>query len=389
MERVCARPPKKEMSMIRQNKMTNFAMLLLATLLFAVFVSDDAEAASYTVDKFGGADYTNITQAVENASATDTLRVAARPYHDAVEVDKRLTIIGGNYGLDLGDLYDCNDSPEDGNLIAYYDFDENGGSSADDGAWCHDLDGDIDGASWASGVFGSGLDFDGSNDYVEIEDDDDIDFTSAVSVSAWFNFDSFDEGANFIVSKQQSTSSGQFKLQVTDNGDGDVYPTFTYISSDGQKACDALDSSISTDTWVHVAAVKSSASIKIYVNGLLSETCSHTEDILVSTLDLLVGASHSSDGVTGYVDGTIDDLGLWNDALTAGEVENIYWAGQNEKPTVNASNGGYAFKVTAANSWLKFFNVEYSGPDVGDSSGDGGVIVDDADSVKISEFYFK
>ena len=104
---------------------------------------------------------------------------------------------------------------------------------------------------------------------------------------------------------------------------------------------------------------------------------------------MLVGASHSSDGVTGYVDGTIDDLGLWNDALTAGEVENIYWAGQNEKPTVNASNGGYAFKVTAANSWLKFFNVEYSGPDVGDTSGDGGVIVDDADSVKISEFYFK
>ena len=200
MERVCARPPKKENIMIRQNKMANFAILLLATLLFAVFVSDDSEAASYTVDKFGGADYTNITQAVENASATDTIRVAARTYHDAVEVDKRLTIIGGNYGLDLGDLYDCNDSPEDGNLIAYYDFDENGGSSADDGAWCHDLDGDIDGASWASGVFGSGLDFDGSNDYVEIEDDDDIDFTSAVSVSAWFNFDSFDEGANFIVS---------------------------------------------------------------------------------------------------------------------------------------------------------------------------------------------
>ena len=64
----------------------------LATL-FAVFVSDDAEAASYTVDKFGGADYTNITQAVENASATDTIRVAARTCHDAVEVDKRLTLL--------------------------------------------------------------------------------------------------------------------------------------------------------------------------------------------------------------------------------------------------------------------------------------------------------
>ena len=121
--------------MNRQSRLANFALLLLATLLFLVFVSDDSEAATITVDKFGGSDYTNITQAVDNASASDTIKVASRTYHDAVDVDKRLTILGGNYGVDLGDLYnlECDGS---GDLVAHYRFDENGGSEVDDGNWC-------------------------------------------------------------------------------------------------------------------------------------------------------------------------------------------------------------------------------------------------------------
>ncbi|MEC8707049.1 MAG: hypothetical protein VXX45_01965 [Candidatus Thermoplasmatota archaeon] len=44
--------------------MLNASLLLLVAMLFVVFASEDSEAATYTVDKFGGSDYTNITQAV-------------------------------------------------------------------------------------------------------------------------------------------------------------------------------------------------------------------------------------------------------------------------------------------------------------------------------------
>ena len=180
--------------MNRQSRLTNFALLLLAMLLFLVFVSDDSEAATITVDKFGGSDYTNITQAVDNASASDTIKVASRTYHDAVDVDKRLTIIGVQYGTDIGDIYDCNN----GDLVAIYDFDENGGSDANDGVWCNDLDGDISGASWNTGVWESALDFDGSNDYVEIDDDNVLDLSSSISISAWINIDSTGEDYSII-----------------------------------------------------------------------------------------------------------------------------------------------------------------------------------------------
>ena len=114
--------------MFHQSRLAYAGVVLLAVLLSFVFVSDDSEAATITVDKFGGSDYTNITQAVDNASASDTIKVASRTYHDAVDVDKRLTIIGGHHGADIGNLYDC----DDGDLIANYNFDENDGDMVND-----------------------------------------------------------------------------------------------------------------------------------------------------------------------------------------------------------------------------------------------------------------
>ena len=53
------------------NKRTVCAgLLLLAALFLLVSVTPDSEAATYTVDNIDdGADYSNITQAVDNASA--------------------------------------------------------------------------------------------------------------------------------------------------------------------------------------------------------------------------------------------------------------------------------------------------------------------------------
>ena len=107
MVRVYTRPYKMK-TMSAKSRLLNASLLLLVAMLFVVFASEDSEAATYTVDNLGGSDYTNITHAVENASAGDTIRVASRNYHDAVDANKKLNFIGGNYAVDLGNLYDCN-----------------------------------------------------------------------------------------------------------------------------------------------------------------------------------------------------------------------------------------------------------------------------------------
>ncbi|MBN65615.1 MAG: hypothetical protein CMA74_04380, partial [Euryarchaeota archaeon] len=367
--------------MIAKNRFVNAGLLLLVAMLFFVFVSDDSEAATHTVDKFGGSDYTNITQAVDNASAGDIIRVASRTYHDAVEVDKKLTIIGGNYGSEMGNLYDCNN----GDLVAKYSLDEEDPSEVEDGVWCDELNGDVEGASTAAGVWGNGLNFDGVNDYVEIADDDALDFTTAMSVGAWFKSDGITSD-QVILSKWYDSGSNDksYKFYLINNGANDKLRIRIQVGSSHIQC--STDSNISPDVWNHAIATYDGTNIKIYLNGDLDKTCSGSGTIRTSSSPLIIG---NLDGISGSeFDGILDDVSLWNDAITSSDVEKIYWGGDFVRPVVNASGGDYVFKLAAAESQLKFFEAQYSGSSSGDSDGDAGVLIT-ADEVQLHDNQFR
>ena len=254
--------------MIAKHRFVSASLLLLVAMLFFVFVSDDSEAATHTVDKFGGSDYTNITQAVDNASAGDIIRVASRNYHDAVEVDKKLTIIGGNYGSEMGNLYDCNN----GDLVAKYSLDEEDPSEVEDGVWCDELNGDVEGASTAAGVWGNGLDFDGTNDYVEIDHDSVFNLTDSISIALWFNWDTDLDDSHSLVSTRTSLSgAGGFELMTYND-----YVAFAFNDpdSDGEYYCDST-SFLASNTWHHVAVTYDGSNVKIYNNGTLDLSLIH------------------------------------------------------------------------------------------------------------------
>ena len=85
---------------------------------------------------------------------------------------------------------------------------------------------------------------------------------------------------------------------------------------------------------------------------------------------------------------TLDDVTLWNDAITSSDIEKIYWGGDFVRPVVNASGGDYVFKLAAAESQLKFFEAQYSGSTSGDSDGDAGVLIT-ADEVQLHHNQFR
>ena len=369
-------------NMIAKNRLLNASLLLLVAMLFVVFASEDSEAATLTVDKFGGSDYTNITQAVENASAGDTIRVASRSYHDAVDANKKLNFIGGNYGgVDLGYLYDCNE----GDMIAKYSLDETNPSEVGDGVWCHDISGDVEGATTAAGVWGNGLDFDGTNDYVEIDDDSGFD-TQIVSVSSWINIDDNDTDLRTIFSTYEESDSSRsgYKVHVNDNAKFQF--TFGFGSSSG--SCQTTKT-ISENTWIHLVATYDKSSIKLYINGELDNSCNYNDAIASNDGKEVIGATdHNGDGTyDDFFDGTLDDVTIWGSAITASNIEKIYWGGDYVKTVVNASAGDYAFKLSADESTLRGFEIQYSGSDVG-ATGDVGVSIV-ADEVELYNNHFR
>ncbi|GAF82240.1 unnamed protein product, partial [marine sediment metagenome] len=57
---------------------------------------------------------------------------------------------------------------DDDYLVAYWEFDEGSGNTVHDSSG-HDYDGTIYGATWTTGHSGDALDYDGVNDYVDLD----------------------------------------------------------------------------------------------------------------------------------------------------------------------------------------------------------------------------
>ena len=354
--------------------------LLLVAFFFLISISDSSEAATYTVDNFNdAADYSNITHAVENASAGDTIRVASRTYYDAVDVDKRLTILGGNYDINLNGLYNyCNDY----DVIGYYNFDNTGNTYFYDRLWCENNRGDIEGASRTTSSFwgNNALDFDGNNDY-GVVDHSSIYNVSAVSISAWINVDDNDTSSRTIFSNLKSDSDG---YQILVDGNAKLQFVVGFGSSYG--SCSS-DTEITENNWTLVTATYDESSIKLYINDELDKTCTYTNSISNSDNKQIFGAQDgNSDGsYNDFFDGTIDEVVIWKKAISSTDVENIFWGGNNQKPRVDANEGGYAFRLTVDETILKNFYLRSTGSDIGESSGDAGLVIQGTEGNPVSD----
>jgi hypothetical protein len=77
------------------------------------------------------------------------------------------------------------------------------------------------------------------------------------------------------------------------------------------------------DTWYHVAAVKDSTTIKIYVNGELKGSKNVPGTISMPDAENLYIGDDSLDGDRGAFNGLIDDLRIYNRALSSSEIQQL------------------------------------------------------------------
>jgi streptogramin lyase len=161
------------------------------------------------------------------------------------------------------------------------------------------------------------------------------------TVDAWVRFNALTHppGANVgapqgdmsIADKMLSTDTPNFNgwrlIKQDDNrfwfclGGG----SFTFNGCNGAARSTTL---AVTDVWYHVAAVKTSSTISIYVNGVLEGSAGFAGFLDSNEGDLLFGA-HPRDGA--HLNGLIDEVELYNRALTGAEIQTIFNAGSSGK----------------------------------------------------------
>ena len=211
----------------------------------------------------------------------------------------------------------------------------------------------------AAGKFGNAQDFEaGTSDYLSINDNSTLSLTSSLTLSAWFNTESQTNGQ--IIAKDVTGGRSYYLRQFG--------TTIRFlVSSDGTSATAYRDSSttLSNSTWYHVAGVYNSTNrtMDIYLNGALDNgtlTGTVPASVYDSTTSLRIANDENNSG--GYFDGKIDDVRIYNRALSSKEVRDLYsWApgpigwwkfDEHSGTTINDSSGvSNSISVTGSPTW--------------------------------------
>jgi hypothetical protein len=169
-----------------------------------------------------------------------------------------------------------------------------------------------------AGIIDGALTFNGSTDYVDCGDSDAFDFTGAFSLSAWVRPDERDSWERVVGQYDADSGDGYF-LGKTSTDDG-VWEFVTWVA--GSKVV-IKSTSVPTGGWQFVVGTRDAAgTLRLYVDGVLEPQSGTNAGAINSSGDLLIGANYTL--TNAFFDGAIDDLKVFDRALSADEIVNMY-----------------------------------------------------------------
>ena len=212
-------------------------------------------------------------------------------------------------------------------LVAAYSFDEGTGTTVSDVSG-NGNNGTIANASWTTaGKDGNALVFDGTSAVVTINDSASLDLTMAMTLEAWVNPSAVSSDWWDVVYK----GDDNYYLEASTDNDGVPCGGGTFGTADVQAFGTAV---LPLNTWTHIATTYDGATLAFYVNGVQAWSFAQTGDIVTSSNPLQIGG----DSIYGqFFQGTIDEVRVYNTALTAAQIQADMNTPINATPDTQAS----------------------------------------------------
>jgi len=226
----------------------------------------------------------------------------------------------------------------------------------------------VNGAGFTTGEVGQAFSFDGVSSYVSIPDSPSLDsFTTRITIEAWIKSNRTNAYWNWqgIICK----GSSSWRLQAR-AGATTVAFSATGVSPNG----DLYGSrNVYDDQWHHVAGVYDGINMFLYVDGTLDVSQPATGSISLNSDPMCIGAN----GNGYFFDGLVDEVSIYNRALTASEIQSIYSAGISGKcplgapviisqPTNQTVVAGYtaSFSVMASGALPLSYQWQFNGTNI-------------------------
>ena len=177
--------------------------------------------------------------------------------------------------------------------------------------------------TYVNSPMGKALSFDGVNNYVDCGNSADLKPINALTVEAWINYAGFfsDSAGHAIVSEAQYTSNGFMLYQAC----GSPYNRVRYfIVTDTGLHIGQSPTILSTDTWYNLAMTYDGLNLTLYIDGDFDSSIPTTGAVRWSGTNpnLYIGSTYTAGGAK--FKGLIDDVRIWNVALSKDQLGKIY-----------------------------------------------------------------
>jgi surface protein len=291
-----------------------------ATLTYQlVSGAGDGNNSLFTLDQ-NGTLKTEVTFDYETNASFYSIRVQAKDEFNAT--------VDGNFTVFLmDDIADNQFDPMNG-LVAWWKLDDGNGVIALDSS-VNEYNGSlINGPVWGQGKIGGALQFDGLNDHVLLPNPVLENRNNQGTISLWFNAPSANSTGYLFNAVGTSQPDNRYYIRFNSGLNGTL----------GNPAYDFPANTIQPNTWHFSTMVwrNSTSDASFYVDGQLS---SHSDSNyqLHSHIGKANLGSHM--GVNGWFAGLIDEVRIYNRALSTSEVAALYQL-ENTPPDLNATVTG-------------------------------------------------
>ncbi len=237
--------------------------------------------------------------------------------------------------------------PKKEGLIAYWNFDEGKGSVLGDSSG-NSIEGGINGVAWVEGKKGTALEFDGSDDYVEINSRgiSEVGKLQYGTISLWFKFTNWQETKILPLLYMGHDGQGIIDNLIIEIGhfnhgetnDKKIYYTLYNNASESMLYGDAYvpvlcfdsNQNLTENTWYHFAVVNGPSGNTGYLNGVeltnRDYNFSNSKDTrFFSSLSNkeIFRLGHGWFGIDKkfhHFSGTLDEIKIYNKALAREEI---------------------------------------------------------------------
>ncbi len=221
------------------------------------------------------------------------------------------------------------------NITGMWLFNDGAGNTAKDSSG-NKNDGKIHGAKWVDGKFGKALEFNGADNWVEVPHSDTVGFKKGVSFTITVHFKGTKVGGS-LVGKNYEDTSQALPWYLLWNGGGDNKVTLYLRNSAAASFRADSTSQIGDDEWHFVAgrADAKSGKISLWIDGKMEAEADFDKNDGYGTSE---GVLHIARHFDRYTNGIIDDVALFNVALSEDDMNTIMDNGVEEAAAVEPTN---------------------------------------------------